>query len=132
MIFSLYGLLPWSPPQAVNGFRSIQDFDAIFFDDRIGQYFVRNGLDVGLRLLARDAASERDFEKLALTDFGDPSEPEAVERRADRLALRVEDGGFRSYKYASFHGNFDYRMARRAIGRACRASVALAPPSAPP
>ena len=90
---------------------SIQDFDAILFDDRIGQYFVRDGFDVGLRLLARDAARERDFEELALTDFGDPSEPEAVERRADRLTLRVEDGGLRSYEYASFHGNYDYRMA---------------------
>jgi hypothetical protein len=34
-----------------------------------------------------------------------------VERRADRLALRVEDGGFWSYEYACFHGNYDYRMA---------------------
>jgi hypothetical protein len=35
-----------------------------------------------------------------------------VERRADRLALRVEDGGLRSYEYSCFHGNSDYRMAR--------------------
>src|ERR1035441_1440167 len=91
---------------------SVQDFDAILFDDRIGKYFVRDGFDVGLRLLARDAARESDLEELALTDFGDGSEPETVERRAHRLALRVEDGGLRSYKYACFHGNFDYRMAR--------------------
>ena len=90
---------------------SIQDFDPILFDDRVGQHFVRDGFDVGLRLLARDTASERDLEELALADFGDRSEPEAVERRADRLALRVEDGGLGSYEYACFHGNYDYRMA---------------------
>src|ERR1035438_1366654 len=110
MIFSLYGLLQWSP--RTGRVSSIQNFDAILLDDRIGQYFVRDGFDVGLRLLARGAARERDLEELALTDFGDRSEPEAVERRADRLALRVEDGGLRSDEYASFHGNSDYRTAR--------------------
>src|ERR1035438_9478677 len=108
MIFSLYGLLQWSP--RTGRVSSIQNFDAILLDDRIGQYFVRDGFDVGLRLLARGAARERDLEELALTDFGDPGEPEAVKRRADRLALRVEDGGLRSYEYASFHGNSNYRM----------------------
>src|ERR1035441_4994328 len=95
---------------------SVQDFDAILFDDRIGQHFVRDGFDVGLRLLACDAARERDFEELALTDLGDGSEPETVERRAHRLALRVEDGGLGSYEYASFHGNSNYRMARGLSG----------------
>ena len=101
----------WGCYRGARARASIQDFDAILFDDRIGQHFVRDGFDVGLRPLARGAAGERDFEKLALTDFGNPSEPEAVERRADRLALRVEDGGFWSYEYACFHGNYDYRMA---------------------
>src|ERR1035437_7760042 len=83
---------------------SIQDFDAILFDDRIGPNFVRDGFNVGLRLLARGATGQRDFEELTLTHFGDGGEPEAVERRAHRLALRVENGGLRSYEYASFHG----------------------------
>src|ERR1022692_222027 len=104
--------VPGFAPGAPDRVNSIQNFDAILFDDRIGQHFVRDSLDVGLRLLPRDAARERDLEELALTDFGDPSEPEAVERRADRLALRVEDGGLGSYEYACFHGNSDYRMVR--------------------
>src|ERR1017187_1236799 len=83
---------------------SIQDFDAILFDDRIGQHFMRDGFDVRLRLLARGSTGQRDFEELALTHFGDGGEPEAVERRAHGLALRVENGGLRSYEYASFHG----------------------------
>src|ERR1035437_2716082 len=90
---------------------SIQDFDAILFDDRIGQHFMRDGFDVRLRLLARGSTGQRDFEELALTHFGDGGEPEAVERRAHGLALRVENGGLRSYEYASFHGNSNYRMA---------------------
>jgi hypothetical protein len=34
--------------------------------------------------------------------------PEAVQRRADRLTLRVEYGGFQRYENASFHGKSDY------------------------
>ena len=47
---------------------------------------------------------ESDFEELALTDFGNGGEPEAIERRAYCLALRIEDGGLRSYENASVHG----------------------------
>src|ERR1017187_1758046 len=101
----------WGCYRGARARASIQDFDAILFDDRIGQHFMRDGFDVRLRLLARGSTGQRDFEELALTDFGDGGEPEAVERRAHGLALRVENGGLRSYEYASFHGNSNYRMA---------------------
>src|ERR1035441_8835338 len=65
-----------------------------------------------LRIRVLSWELDLDLEELALTDFGDGGEPEAVERRADRLALRVEDGGLGSYEYACFHGNSDYRMVR--------------------
>src|SRR5206468_5660703 len=83
---------------------SIQDFDAVLFNDRIGQYVVRGGFHIFLRLFAAGAISKCDFEELTLEHLSDGREPEAVERRAHRLPLRVEHGGLRSYEYASFHG----------------------------
>jgi hypothetical protein len=69
---------------------------------------MRDTLDLVASLLPRDAVRQRDLEELALADVGDPGVPEAVQRRADRLTLRVEYGGFQRYENASFHGKSDY------------------------
>ena len=65
------------------------------------------------RLLAGGAVGERDFEKLALAHLRDGGEAEAIEGGAHSLALRVEYGGLRSDKYASFHGELRLSHGRR-------------------
>ena len=57
-----------------------------------------------LRLLARDAVGDRDVEELALADRRDAVIAEPVQRRADGLALRIENRGFKETKTRAFMG----------------------------
>src|ERR1700722_9928312 len=83
---------------------------------------MRDNFDILPRLLPRDSFGERDVEALSLPDGGDGLVAEPVQGRADGLPLRVQYRGFEGNEDASFHGNFDYRMAmwrRLASYRAC-------------
>jgi len=73
---------------------------------------MRDCLDILLSLLPRDSLGERDIEAFSLAYSGDGLVSQPMQGGADRLPLRVEDRGFKGNEYASFHGNFDYRITR--------------------
>ena len=66
------------------GDKLIQNLDPVVFDHRIAENIPRNGVEVF-------AGQHRDFEILSLADVLDALMAEAVERRANGLALRVEN-----------------------------------------
>ena len=73
-------------------------------------------LDLFVRFLARDAIGNGNVEDFALAHIGDSSMAQTAERRADRLALRVENRGFEGYEDACFHRNSI--IARQSAARA--------------
>jgi hypothetical protein len=73
---------------------------------------MRDSLDFFLRLLPRDSLGEGNIEAFSLAYGGDGLVSQPMQGGADRLPLRVEDGGLKGNEYASFHGNFDYRITR--------------------
>ena len=82
---------------------SVQNLDAILFDDRVGEDFVGDGFDFAACLFGGDAVGECDLEVLALADLRDGGVAESIERGAHRLTLRIENGGLQSDEDASFH-----------------------------
>ena len=81
----------------------LDDFDAVFFDDGVGQDFVSDGLDLLAGLLPGGAGSEGDIEKFTLPDVGYRGITEVVKLGADGGSLRVQDRGLEGDKHASFH-----------------------------
>ena len=99
-------------PTCTGGYRSVEELDAEILDDGVGKNVARDGLDVLVGLLPRDAVGERDIEELALPHGRDGGIAETVERRANGLALRVQHSGLQRNEDASFHGNLDFLMKR--------------------
>src|ERR1039458_6371506 len=98
--------------------RSIQNFDAVVFDDGIGEDFLGDGLDILTGLFGRDGGGDGDLEVLALTHILNAWITEALERGADRLTLRVQDGGLQRNKNAGSHG--ESRLSHARWSRACK------------
>src|SRR5437867_4884885 len=90
-----------------------RDFYLILFDDGVGKNVARQGVDIFVRLLAADSGSERDLEELALPHLRDALVAQPVQRRADSLALRIEDSSFQGNKYASLHSTYYSVTAKR-------------------
>ena len=61
---------------------------------------------------AKDLGITDDRVRLALAHAGDFGITETIERGADGLALRIEDGGFEGDVDAGFHGNSYYSGVR--------------------
>jgi len=68
------------------------------------QDFLGDGFRCPSRLLHRPAGGDADVEVLALRGRRMARITEAVERRANRLALRIEDRGFQRDEYARVMG----------------------------
>src|ERR1039457_939406 len=83
--------------------RSIQNFDAVFLDDGIGEDFVGDGFDILPGLFGHDAGGDGDLEVLALAHILDAGITQAVERRANRLTLGVQNCGLQRNKNAGSH-----------------------------
>jgi len=73
-----------------------QLFDPIILNHGIAQNVTRDRVQIFARI-------ERDLKKLTLADIFDSFVSEAVQRGANGLALRIEDGLFEGYVDACFH-----------------------------
>jgi hypothetical protein len=81
---------------------SVQDFEAKFLNNGIGQHLFGNALDFPLGLIAGQTF-ERQNEKFALADFLNAGVPQRRERSLNGLALRVENRGLQHYPDVCFH-----------------------------
>jgi hypothetical protein len=62
-----------------------------FFDNRVGEDFFGDALDIGLGLVGSEAVGEGKGEILALTDCVDAAKADLAEGVLDGLTLGVED-----------------------------------------
>ena|SRR5215469_12042695 len=81
----------------------VDDFEAIFFDDRIGEDFFGDALELFLSFVAAPAVEIQD-EEFSLADVFDGSVAEAGESMMDGLSLGIEDGALGHDPDVSFHG----------------------------
>jgi hypothetical protein len=80
----------------------VDDLEAVFLDNRIGQDFLRDALQLLLSFFTVPAVQIQD-EKFALADVFDGLITQAGERVVDCLALRIEDRAFWHDPDMSFH-----------------------------
>src|SRR5271166_1736539 len=85
------------------GPRSFHDLESEFFNDRIGQHFLGNALDLLLRFVAIPAV-EIQYKKFALPHLGNLCEAQARESVVNRLTLWIENSTLRHYPHMCFHG----------------------------
>src|SRR6267143_3431663 len=82
--------------------QSVHYLEAVFFDDRVGEHFLRYVLELFLRFVAAPAV-EIQNEEFSLADVAHGGVAEAGERVLDRLALGIEYGTFWHYPDVCFH-----------------------------
>jgi hypothetical protein len=85
-----------------SGRRLLDDLEAVFLDDRIGQNFLGDALQLLLSFFTVPAVQIQD-EKFALADVFDGLITQAGERVVDCLALGIEDRAFWHHPDVSFH-----------------------------
>src|SRR5271154_6933544 len=73
------------------------------FDNRVGQHFTRNALDLGLRRLAGEPAVKSQLKIFALAHFFEPLVAHLLKRSLDRLALGIENTLLQRDVNVSFH-----------------------------
>ena len=78
------------------------DFEAEFFDDRVGQDFFRQAFYLLFRSFAGGALEVQD-EELALTDILNGAEAEGRQGVLNGLSLWIENRTLRHYPDMSFH-----------------------------
>ena len=83
---------------------SVENFEAIFFYDGIGEDFARDFFELFLGFVAIPAV-EIENEEFALADVGDLSVAETGEGVMNGLALRVENGALGHDPDVCFHGD---------------------------
>src|SRR6266849_67699 len=81
---------------------SVHDLKAVFFDDRVGEHFLGNVLELFLRFVAAPAIEIQD-EEFALADVTHGGVAEPREGVLDRLSLGIEYGAFWHYPDVCFH-----------------------------
>ena len=81
---------------------SVDDFEAIFFDDRVGEDFFGNALELLLGLVAVPAIEIQD-EEFSLADIFHGDVPKARKSVLDGLSLGIEDGAFWHHPNVCFH-----------------------------
>jgi len=82
---------------------SVEQLDPIFFDHRIRQNLMRNGLQIFDRLLARNAVGDGELEDFALPHVRDGRITQAMQCGANGLALWIENRCLGRNNYARFH-----------------------------
>ena len=82
--------------------RLFNDLEAVFFDDRIGQHFLGDALELRLGFIAVPSVEVED-EKLALAYVLYSGVTQAGERVMDGLSLRIEYGTFWHHPDVCFH-----------------------------
>src|ERR1700722_763399 len=85
--------------------RSVREGEAEFFNDRIGQHFPRDALDLGMSLFAAKSTGERKLEVFSLAHALQPLVAHLVESSLDGFALRIEDSFLQRHVDVSSHGN---------------------------
>ena len=83
-------------------YQLLNDFEAVFLDDGIGQNFLGDALELRLSFITSPAV-EIQHEEFALADVCDGFIAEATERVVDSLALGIEDGAFWHDPDVCFH-----------------------------
>lgn len=86
----------------------VDDFEAIFFNYRVGQHFFGDALDLLLGLVAIQAIEIQD-EEFALADVFYLAVTEAGQGVMDGLALGIEHGTFWHNPDVSFHRGIIHR-----------------------
>jgi hypothetical protein len=81
---------------------SVDDFEAIFLDDRVGEDFFGNPLELFLRFVAVPAIEIQD-EEFSLAYIFHRGVTEAGKSVLDGLSLGVEDGAFWHHPNVCFH-----------------------------
>jgi hypothetical protein len=82
--------------------RLVEDFEAEFFDDGIGEDIFRDTLDLGFGFIAGHAVEIQD-EEFSLADILDRGVALRGECALDGLALGIEDRGFEHDPDVCFH-----------------------------
>src|SRR6202163_4331638 len=122
-----------SPPS-----ESVDNFTAVFFDDRVGKYVFRNTRILTLGIIA-SPTGEVQHKKFPLPDVLYFAIPQAGERVLDSLPLGIEHGAFWHDPDVCFHlviitftsrpearqATADYFNADVAFPRRCSAALAL-------
>lgn len=80
-----------------------QHFDAIFFDDRVGQDLAGDRGHQRVRRLGRQLGSQLHFEQFALPYRLNPGIALPLQHRLDGLALGIEYGRLQVHCDSSFH-----------------------------
>src|SRR5215469_11375509 len=94
----------------------LNDLEAVFLNDRIGEYVLGDFLELLLRLVTRPAVQIQ-HKKLALADVSHRFIAEAGQRMLNGLALWIEYGALRHYPNVCSHGE-NYSSLIVARGRA--------------
>ena len=87
----------------IDGAGLVDDFEAVFFDDRIGEDFFGDALELLLSFVAAPAVEIQD-EEFSLSDVFHGGVTEPRESVMDGLALRIEDGALGHNPDVCFHG----------------------------
>src|SRR5216684_4858669 len=81
----------------------VDDFEAVFFDDRIGKHFLGDAVELLLGFVAVPAI-EIQHEEFPLADVLDFCVSEATESVLNCLSLRIENGALWHHPDVCFHG----------------------------
>jgi hypothetical protein len=81
---------------------SVNDFESVFFDDRVGEDFLGDLFELLLSFVTIPAVEIED-EELALPDVFDGGIAQAGEGMLDSLALRIENGALWHDPNVCFH-----------------------------
>ena len=99
---------------------SINDPEAVFFNDRVGEHFLGNALELFLRFVTVPAI-EIQHEEFSLAHIFHGSVTKPRECVLNRLSLRVEDGALWHNPHVCFHKGH-YSKAAPAAGEPCGAA----------
>src|SRR5216684_9102614 len=97
---------------------SVYDLKAVFFDDRVGEHFLGNVLELFLRFVAAPAIEIQD-EEFALADVTHGGVAEPREGVLDRLSLGIEHRAFWHNPDMSFHAESITSATAKSAGALC-------------
>lgn len=81
----------------------VNDFEARFFNDRVGENFLRDALDLFFRFIAGQSI-DVEYEEFSLANVFDGREAEPAECVLNGLTLRIEYGALWHHPNVCFHG----------------------------
>ena len=91
------------PPKTIVRWQLIHDLEVVFLDDRIGEHFLGNSLELLLRFVTAPAI-QIEHEEFALANVGNLRVTQAGKSMLNSLTLRVQNSAFRHNPDVSFHG----------------------------